>query len=55
MAGKYPLFRLECRAGPQRPGCGHSWESPAAPGSTIRCPHCGKGARMPANRPRTAA
>ncbi len=55
MAGKYPPVRLDCRDGPQRSGCGHSWESPAAPGSTIRCPNCGKGARMPADRPRTAA
>jgi endogenous inhibitor of DNA gyrase (YacG/DUF329 family) len=54
VAGNYPPVWLECRDGPQRPGCGYRWESTGAPGSTIKCPRCGKGARMPADRPRTA-
>ena len=55
MAVKYPLFRLQCHDGPRQAGCGNHWDSSGAPGSTIRCPNCGKGQRMPADRPGTAA
>src|SRR5215469_17848366 len=50
MGGKtLPPLELECS------GCGHRWPTRAAAGSTIKCPQCRRGRRVPAERPGTAA
>jgi hypothetical protein len=49
MGGKLPLLELECS------GCGHRWPTRARAGSTIKCPQCRRGHRVPATRPASAA